>query len=106
VVDDLGEEYLTAPSSRLARLAREFRDKAFRDTYVASHTRRFLARQMRKFRGEMSQSEFGDLIGKQQTIVSRLENPNYSGWTLSTLFEIASKLNIAVLCDLSISELF
>ncbi len=29
-------------------------------------------------------------------MVSRLENPNYTGWTLNTLFEVASKLNVAV----------
>lgn len=74
----------------------QFRDKEFRDTYVAAHTRRFLARQMRKFRGELSQTEFAEYLGKQQTIVSRLENPNYSGWTLGTLLEIASKLNVGV----------
>lgn len=90
------DEYQPATSSRLAKLAHQFRDKSFRDTYVVAHTRRFLARQMRKFRGSMSQTEFADFLGKKQTVVSRLENPNYTGWTLSTLFEVASKLNIAV----------
>ena len=52
---------------------------------------------MRKFRGSMSQTEFADFLGKKQTVVSRLENPNYTGWTLSTLFEVASKLNIGVI---------
>ena len=54
---------------------------------------------MRKFRGDLSQIEFAEryFFCKQQTIVSRLENPNYSGWTLSTLLEIANKLNVGVI---------
>jgi hypothetical protein len=90
------EEPRPVHSSRLRTLVREFHNKEFRDTYVAAHTRRFLARQMRKFRGQMSQTEFAGILDKRQTIVSRLENPNYSGWTLSTLLEIASKLDVGV----------
>jgi hypothetical protein len=86
-----------ASSHRLEKLAVEFHDKEYRDTYVAAHTRRFLARQMRKFRGDKSQTEFAEMLDKRQTVVSRLENPNYSGWTLGTLFDVASKLNVAVL---------
>jgi hypothetical protein len=92
----MDEEPHAVGSHRLRSLAEEFHNKEFRDTYVAAHTRRFLARQMRKFRGEMSQTEFAGLIDKQQTIVSRLENPNYSGWTLGTLLEIANKLNVGL----------
>ncbi len=92
----MSEEPPYVASSRFFRLAQEFRDKEFRENYVAAHTRRFLARQMRKFRGEFSQSEFAKHLGKRQTIVSRLENPNYSGWTVGTLLEIANKLNVGV----------
>jgi hypothetical protein len=86
-----------ADSPRLRSLIEKFRDKSYRDSYIASHTRRFLARQMRKFRGEKSQTDFGDLIDKRQTVVSRLEDPNYGKWTLQTLFDVAEKLNVAVL---------
>jgi hypothetical protein len=85
-----------ADSPRLRNLIEKFRDKAYRDSYTAAHTRRFLARQMRKFRGEKSQSEFGNLIDKRQTVVSRLEDPKYGKWTLQTLFDVAEKLNVAV----------
>ena len=94
---EMDEERPHAVSSRLLKLAQQFSDKEFRDSYVAALTRRFLARQMRKFRGDLSQIEFAERLGKQQTIVSRLENPNYSGWTLSTLLEIANKLNVGVI---------
>ena len=51
---------------------------------------------MRVFRGERSQSEFGDLVGRQRTQVSRLEDPAYGKWTLQTLFDVAEKLDVAV----------
>src|SRR5216684_4400995 len=93
----MDEERRHADSPRLRSLIEKFRDKLYRDSYIASHTRRFLARQMRKFRGEMSQSEFGEIIGKRQTVVSRLEDPKYGKWTLQTLFEVGSKLDVAVI---------
>ncbi len=52
---------------------------------------------MRKFRGEKSQAEFAEMIDKRQTVVSRLEDANYGKWTLQTLFEVASKLDVAVI---------
>lgn len=82
---------------RLRSLIEKFRDKSYRDSYIAGHTRRFLARQMRKFRGDLSQSQFGDFLGKRQTVVSRLEDPKYGKWTLQTLFDVAAKLNVAVI---------
>ena len=93
----MDEERQSAGFPRWARLIEKFRDKEYRDSYVASHTRRFLARQMRKFRGEQSQSDFGETIGKPQTIVSRLEDQGYGPKTLQTMFETAAKLNVAVI---------
>jgi hypothetical protein len=51
---------------------------------------------MRKFRGERSQAAFARELGTTQTIISRLENPNYSGWSLRTMLETARKLDVAV----------
>ena len=93
----MDEERQSAGFPRWARLIEKFRDKEYRDSYVASHTRRFLARQMRKFRGEKSQSDFGETIDKPQTIVSRLEDPGYGPKTLQTMFETAARLNLAVI---------
>lgn len=83
-------------SHRAANLIEKFRNKKYRNSYVTAHTRRFLARQMRKFRGDKSQMEFGEILGKQQTVVSRLEDPAYGKWTLQTLFDVAQKLDVAV----------
>jgi hypothetical protein len=92
----MDEERLPADSQRLLTLAEKIHDKRYRDNYVAAHTRHILSRQMRNFRGDLPQSEFGELIGKRQTVVSRLENPNYGAWTLRTMFEVARELNVAV----------
>lgn len=93
---EIARRSVSSPS-RLARLVAKFRDKSYRDSYVRSHTKQFLARQMRAFRGEKSQKEFAELIGVTQSMVSeRLENPNYGKWTSQTLFDTASKLNVAV----------
>jgi hypothetical protein len=51
---------------------------------------------MRNFRGGLPQADFAAKIGKQKTVVSRLENPVYIGWSLRTMLEIARKENVAV----------
>ena len=83
--------------SRIARLVAKLRDGSYRDSYVRSHTKQFLARQMRAFRGDKSQKEFAEVLGVSQSMVSeRLENPNYGKWNLQSLFNVAAKLNVAV----------
>jgi hypothetical protein len=91
-----GEGRDRAASHRMLSLAERFRDKQYRDAYVASHTRGVLARQMRNFRGEVSQAEFAAKIGKQKTVVARLENPASGGWSLRTMLEVARKQGVAV----------
>jgi hypothetical protein len=87
------------PSDRLLRLAARFHDKQYRDAYVAAHAREILAKQMRSFRGDLSQAEYAEKIEKQKTVVGRLENPAYSGWSLRTMLEIARKENVGVLAQ-------
>lgn len=82
---------------RLARLAPKLAEKSYRDSYVSMQLRVWLADQVRALRGDMTQAEFGKLIGKPQTVVSRLEDPNYGRLTVETLLEVASKLDIALL---------
>lgn len=86
-----------APSRRLLSLAEKFRDKQYRDGYVASHTRGVLAQQMRNFRGDLPQAEYAEKIGKQKTVIGRLENPGYAGWSLRTMLEVARKEDVAVI---------
>ena len=84
-------------SHRFARLAPKLASKSYRDSYVSMQLRIWLADQVRALRGDMTQAEFGKLIGKPQTVVSRLEDPDYGRLTIETLLEVASKLDIALL---------
>lgn len=83
--------------SKAIRLLKKLAVKRYRDAYVQTHTRRFLAQQMRAFRGERSQEEMGKLLDKPQSVVSRLEDPTYGKWTLTTLFDVAERLNKGVI---------
>jgi transcriptional regulator with XRE-family HTH domain len=94
--DSLGSVGTTS-ANRTKRLARLFRSKKYRSSYVSTHLRAFLAAQFRVLRGELSQSEFGQKIGKPQTVISRLENTGYGKMTISTLIDIASRLDIALI---------
>src|SRR5579864_8688688 len=68
-----------------------------RVTQLDERLKASLASQIKDLRGEMSQAEFGRLIGKPQNVVSRLEDPDYGRVTLQTLLDIASKLDIALI---------
>jgi hypothetical protein len=84
-------------SNKATKLLRKLSDKEYRDAYMSAHTRRFLAQQMRSLRGDLSQAEMGVLLGKPQSVVSRLEDPTYGKLTISTALEIAAKTNRALL---------
>ena len=85
-----------ARSHKLVRLANKLKDKLYRDSFVAARARRFLAHQVRAIRGAMSQSEFGKLIDKPQSVVSRLEDPSYGKMTINSLLDIAAKVDRAL----------
>jgi hypothetical protein len=91
------DEHGLVDSRRITSLAGKFHDKQYRDGYVAAHTRGVLARQMRNFRGELSQAEYAAKIDKQKTVVGRLENPAYGGWSVRTMLDIARKENVGVI---------
>ncbi len=85
-----------ANSRKLKRLASKLQDKAYRDGYVGARARRFLAHQMRALRGDLSQAEFGRLIDKPQSVVSRWEDPTYGKMTLASLLDVAARLDRAL----------
>jgi transcriptional regulator with XRE-family HTH domain len=95
--NEMGRDVVDANFQRLTSLAGSLEDVEFRGSYMAHHLRAFLADQIRGLRGDMSQKEFGELIGKPQSVVSRLESEDYRSVSLQTLIEIAIKLNIAFL---------
>jgi hypothetical protein len=84
--------------SRNERLAKKLRSKAYRDAYLGSRIRQFLAHQMRSFRGARTQAEFGRILGQPQSVISeRLESPSYGKWNLQTLLDIAARLDVALI---------
>jgi hypothetical protein len=93
--NETGHDVENADFQRLISLAGSFDDPDFRGSYMAHHLRSFLADQIRGLRGDLSQKDFGQLIRKPQSVVSRLENEGYESVSLQTLIDIAIKLNIA-----------
>ena len=80
------------------RLREKFRRKKYRDVFVWTWARYEIVGQIRQLRGKETQAEFAARMGLVQSAVSgRLENPNYAGLKLRTLFDIAAKNDMAVL---------
>ena len=80
------------------RLDRFQRSKKYRSTYIASRVRLAIALQIKALREQYSktQSEFASMLEKPQSVVSRLENPDYGKMSVQTLLEIADSLDIAL----------
>jgi transcriptional regulator with XRE-family HTH domain len=72
--------------------------KSYRDSYVAEHVRRGVAYQIRALRDqrEWNQGAFAKMLKKPQSVVSRLEDPSYGKYTVQTLLEVASVLDVAL----------
>jgi len=90
-------ESRSAAFERLVERADFTSDAEFRAGYLAQHLRAFLADQIRVLRGERSQREFGEVLDKPQSVVSRLEDEEYGKVSLQTLIDIATKLDIGLL---------
>lgn len=76
-------------------LAREFSDREYREAYADDFTDSFVAMQIRAIREQrgMTQKELADKIATAQAGVSRLENANYSGRSISTLKKVAREFD-------------
>ena len=80
------------------RLITELRDKDYRDGFVEGHVRTGLAYQIRALRDarNWSQEELGKRLGTSQSVVARLENPDYGKFSLTTLLKLASTFDVAL----------
>ena len=74
-----------------------FLDKDYRDAYLDIRVKAGVAYQIQAIRQSMgmSQAEFGALLAKPQSVVSRLEDNEYAG-TIKTLLEIAKSLGMGL----------
>lgn len=81
---------------------RELEDDDLRNGFVADHVRTRLAlliRALREQRG-WSQADLAHAMGTTQSVVSRLEDPDYGKLSLRTLFEVASAFRLPVYIDM------
>jgi transcriptional regulator with XRE-family HTH domain len=83
--------------TRISRLVKALGKPEFRHAYMARQLKAFLADQIRALRGDLTQSEFGDRIGKPQSVISRLEKQADRQISIQTLIDIAKKLDIAII---------
>lgn len=76
----------------------KFRSKAYRDDYLQSRVRGFIAYQIQALREKLglTQNQFAELTGKKQSAISRLENTAYGKVSVQTLLDIATAANVAL----------
>lgn len=85
--------------SNVKLISKLLTNKTFRDSYVYEHIRNgvpFQIRAMREKRG-WTQGKLGELSGKPRNVITRLEDPNYGKFTITTLLEIASAFDVALI---------
>jgi transcriptional regulator with XRE-family HTH domain len=83
------------------KLAEKFKNKEYRDAFVAEQIFSRLPLKIRTIREdqELTQKQLGYLADMAQTWVSKLEDPNYGKLTISTLLKLASAFDVALQID-------
>lgn len=89
---------ITTTIKAIRQLINKLSRRSYRDAYVAEHVRRGIAYQIRALRNQrnITQGELAKLVGKPQSVVSRLEDPDYGKMNLQTLLELASAFDVAL----------
>ena len=87
-----------AISSISKKLLEKLQRKPYRHAYLGQHTRRGIAYQIRALRDQRKwkQGTFAKMLGKPQSVVCRLEDPDYGKVTVQTLLEVANVFDVAL----------
>jgi transcriptional regulator with XRE-family HTH domain len=86
-------------ASEKKRIAKLADNKAYRDAYVTEHVKTSVPLQIRHLREEhtLTQTQLAEKAQTTQTVISRLEDPNYGNLTLNSLLKIAAAFDIGLL---------
>jgi transcriptional regulator with XRE-family HTH domain len=77
---------------------KHFEDKKYRDGYLQSRVRGYIAYQIQALREklDLTQEAFATLTGKKQSAISRLEDTEYGRVSVQTLLDIACAAGVAL----------
>jgi len=80
------------------QLKKLFKDKEYRHGYVDDFLNTSIATQIKvlRERRDWSQEELADKAGMKQPTISRIENVNYSSWSINTLRKIAEAFDLTL----------
>jgi len=80
------------------RLWEKLQRREYRHAYLAEHVRGGIAYQIRALRDQRkwNQGELSKRLNKPQSVVCRLEDPNYGKVTVQTLLEVANVFDVAL----------
>lgn len=92
-----GAVYSGSPWS--SALVRELADKEFRHEYMMDQVRSYIAFQIRALREQRrwSQTDLANASGKTQSVISRVEDPDYGKLSLQTCLDIAGAYDLPLL---------
>ncbi len=78
------------------RLRKEFRDLEYAEGYAESYLDSYIATQIKVLRQQrgLTQAELAAAMGTKQAAISRVENVNYSSWSVATLRNLAKAFRV------------